>query len=78
MSNGRKEIRRGGHIRKRSDGRWKGRYTQAAARARAEKRLAAPPKKISFNRKQFVSYLEGHSDGEIEALFLESLRERVG
>ena len=48
------------------------------ARARAEKRLAAPPKKISFNRKQFVSYLEGHSDGEIEALFLESLRERVG
>ena len=47
------------------------------ARARAEKRLAAPPQKISFNRKQFAPYLEGHSDAEIEALFLEFLRERV-
>ena len=47
------------------------------ARARAEKRLAAPPPKISFNRKQFAPYLEGHSDAEIEALFLEFLRERV-
>ena len=48
------------------------------ARARAEKRLAAPPKKISFNRKQFAPYLDGRSDKEIEALFLEFLRERVG
>lgn len=47
------------------------------ARARAEKRLAAPPKKISFNRKQFEPYLNGHSDKEIEALFLEFLRERL-
>ena len=48
------------------------------AQAQAEKRLAAPPKKISFNRKQFAPYLDGHSDKEIEALFLEFLRERVG
>ncbi len=48
------------------------------ARARAEKRLAAPPRKISFNRKQFEPYLNGRSDKEIEALFLEFLRERVG
>lgn len=47
------------------------------ARDRAEKRLAAPPKKISFNRKQFAPYLEGYSDKEIETLFLEFLRERV-
>ena len=48
------------------------------AQAQAEKRLAAPPKKISFNRKQFAPYMDGHSDKEIEALFLEFLRERVG
>lgn len=48
------------------------------ARARAEKRLAAPPKKISFDRKQFAPYLDGRSDKEIEALFLEFLRERAG
>lgn len=48
------------------------------ARNRAEKRLAAPPKKISFSRKQFEPYLNGHSDKEIEALFLEFLRERMG
>ncbi len=48
------------------------------AQAQAEKRLAAPPKKISFNRKQFAPYLDGHSDKEIEALFLEFLRELVG
>ena len=47
------------------------------ARARAEKRLAAPPRKISFNRKQFEPYLNGRSDKEIEALFLEFLRERA-
>lgn len=47
------------------------------ARARAEKRLTALPKKISFDRKQFAPYLDGRSDKEIEALFLEFLRERV-
>ena len=42
------------------------------------KRLAAPPKKISFNRKQFAPYLEKlGSDKELEKLFLEFLRERV-
>ena len=48
------------------------------ARARAEKRLDAPPQKISFDRKQFAPYLDGRSDKEIEALFLEFLRERAG
>ena len=44
----------------------------------AEKRMMAPPKKISFNRKRFAPYLEGlGSDQEIEALFLEFLRERT-
>lgn len=48
-------------------------------RRQAEKRLAAPPKKISFDRKRFAPYLEGlGSDREIEALFLEFLRERKG
>ena len=47
------------------------------ARARAEKRLAAPPKKISLDRKQFAPYLDGRSDKEIVALFLEFLRERM-
>lgn len=47
------------------------------ARDAAEKRMMAPPKKISFNRKRFAPYLEGlGSDQEIEALFLEFLRER--
>jgi len=49
------------------------------ARAAAEKRLAAPPRKITFNRKQFAPYLEKlGSDRELEKLFLEFLRERVG
>ena len=39
--------------------------------------MMAPPKKISFNRKLFAPYLDGlGSDKEIEALFLEFLRER--
>lgn len=47
------------------------------ARARAEKRMTAPPKKISFNRKTFAPYLDDlGSDREIEALFLEFLQER--
>ena len=50
-----------------------------AARAAAEKRLTAPPRKISFDRKQFAPYLEKFSsDREIEKLFLEFLRQRAG
>lgn len=49
------------------------------ARRAAESRLAAPPKKISFNRRSFAPYLEKvGSDKELEKLFLEFLRERVG
>ena len=49
------------------------------ARAAAEKRLSAPPKKLSFDRKKFAPYLDKlGSDQEIETLFLEFLRERVG
>lgn len=49
------------------------------ARNAEEKRLMAPPRKISFDRKQFAPYLEKFSsDREIEKLFLEFLRERVG
>lgn len=48
------------------------------ARAHAEERLAAQPKKISFDRKRFAPYLEKlGSDRELEDLFLEFLRERV-
>lgn len=47
------------------------------ARDAAEKRMMAPPKKISFNRKRFAPYLDDlGSDREIEALFLEFLQER--
>lgn len=52
--------------------------TWQEAQARADERRAAPPKKISFDRKQFAPYLDGRSDKEIEALFLEFLRERAG
>ena len=46
---------------------------------RTEKRLAAPPKKISFERKRFVPYLERlGSDKEIETLFLEFLEAKLG
>ncbi len=48
------------------------------ARAKAEQRMTAPPKKISFERKQFQPYLDKlGSDQELERLFLEFLRERV-
>lgn len=48
------------------------------ARDKAIEHMAAPPKKITFNRKQFAPYLEGiGSDRELEALFLEFLRERA-
>ena len=48
------------------------------ARDAAERRLAAPPRIISFDRKQFAPYLDKFSnDQEIEKLFLEFLRERA-
>lgn len=47
------------------------------ARNKAIERMTAPPKKISFNRKQFAPYLDDlSSDKEIEALFLKFLQER--
>lgn len=49
------------------------------ARAAAEERLAAPPKKITFERKRFAPYLDKlSSEQELENLFLEFLRERMG
>ena len=48
------------------------------ARAAADSRIAARPKKISFNRKRFAPYLDKlGSEKELEDLFLEFLRERV-
>ena len=48
------------------------------ARTMAEKRMAAPPKKISFDRRQLAPYLDKFSsDKEIEKLFLEFLQERA-
>ena len=47
------------------------------ARAKATQRAAAPPKKLSFDRKRFAPYLSKFkSDKEIEDLFLEFLRQR--
>ena len=47
------------------------------ARDAVEKRLMAPPRKISFDRKRFAPYLDKFgSDREIEKLFLEFLQER--
>lgn len=44
-----------------------------------EKKLATPPKKITFSRKRFEPYLSKlGSEKELEELFLEFLRERVG
>ena len=49
------------------------------ARSREEKRMAAPPRNITFRRKRFAPYLEKlGSDAELEKLFLEFLRERLG
>ena len=46
--------------------------------AAAEQRLTAPPRKISFDRKQFAPYLEQFSsDREIDKLVLEFLRKRT-
>ena len=49
------------------------------ARTKEAQRAAAPPKKLSFDRKRFASYLSKFkSDKEIEELFLEFLRQRAG
>ena len=49
------------------------------ARAKEAQRAAAPPKKLSFERKRFAPYLSNFkSDKEIEDLFLEFLRQRAG
>ena len=49
------------------------------ARAKEAQRAAAPPEKLSFDRKRFAPYLSKlKSDKEIEDLFLEFLRQRVG
>lgn len=48
------------------------------AKAAAVQRQSAPPKKISFSRKKFEPYLSGiGDDAELEALFLEFLKERA-
>lgn len=50
-----------------------------AARAKADQRAAALPRKLSFDRKRFAPYLSKFkSDREIEDLFLEFLRQCVG
>ena len=49
------------------------------ARADEELRRAAPPKKITFDRRKFAPYLDKvGNDKEIEGLFLEFLRQRIG
>ena len=49
------------------------------ARADEELRRAAPPKKITFDRRKFAPYLDKvGNDKEIESLFLEFLRQRIG
>ena len=48
------------------------------ARATAEHRMKAPPKKISFDRRKFAPYLSDlNDDTEIESLFLEFLQARI-
>lgn len=48
------------------------------ARADVEMRRAAPPKKISFDRRKFSPYLDKlNGDEDLEELFLEFLRSRV-
>ena len=49
------------------------------ARAAAEARPVTPSKKISFDRKRFAPYLDKlGGEQELENLFLEFLRERMG
>lgn len=48
------------------------------ARDAAEKRMMAPPRKITFNCRNFAPYLDDlSSDHEIEMLFLEFLQKRA-
>lgn len=48
------------------------------ARDAAERRMLAPPRKITFERRQFQPYLDKlGGEKELERLFLEFLRERV-
>ncbi len=54
-------------------------YAWHEARAAAESKIAARPKKISFERKRFTPYLDKlGSEKELENLFLEFLQERMG
>ena len=49
------------------------------ARAKASQRAAAPPKKLSFDRKRFAPYLSKFkSDKEIEELFILFLKQHTG
>ena len=49
------------------------------ARADEEMRRAAPPKKIAFDRRKFAPYLDKLTgDEDLEELFLEFLRQRIG
>lgn len=49
-----------------------------AARAKAERKMGAPPRKIAFDRARFAPYLDKlGSDAKVEEMFLEFLRERV-
>ena len=53
--------------------------TWRRARAKETQSRTAQPKKISFDRKKFAPYLDKlGSDKEIEDLFLEFLRQRIG
>ncbi len=50
----------------------------AGGTGQGREKLKAPPKKITFDRKKFAPYLDKlGSDREIEALFLQFLRERA-
>ena len=49
------------------------------ARADEEMRRTAPPKKIAFDRRKFAPYLDKlNGDEDLEELFLEFLRQRIG
>ena len=49
------------------------------ARAIEEKHTTAPPKKITFDRRKFAPYLEKlGNDSELEDLFLEFLKQKLG
>ena len=49
------------------------------ARADEEMRRAAPPKRIAFDRRKFAPYLDKlNGDEDLEELFLEFLRQRIG